>query len=38
MKNNKKNYGDRDSTKKLHSFISIVLPSEKSYIGNEKKI
>ena len=29
MKINQKIYGDRDSTKKLHIFISIVVPYKK---------
>ena len=29
MKDNLKVYGDRDSTKKLHSFIYIVIPYKK---------
>ena len=37
MKNNSKIYGDRDSTKKRHSFISSLVPYEKWYIENEKK-
>ena len=37
MKKNSKIYGDRDSTKKRHSFISSLVPYEKWYIENEKK-